>query len=213
MTDEWKPQVVVAGDHLRKLAFRAGVDAEEVWAHPTNAELAAKRENPDMLSAGDVIHLPVKPPQSLPVRAQTGNKYRAFVPMIAVRLNLASERCDLAGERFEVHGVRSDKAEPVGTVGQGGEVAFEVPTDIRAIELHLPRVGMVMPIRVGDLDPPDERSGVVQRLRTLGYLREGPASDEDIAYAVRLFQHAYGMTASGRLDSDTRRALKSAHGQ
>ena len=37
----WKVHVVRQGEYLRKLAHRFGVDPDELWNHPKNAELKA----------------------------------------------------------------------------------------------------------------------------------------------------------------------------
>lgn len=55
------PYTAKAGDWLAKIAQEHGTTVSEIWNHPDNAEHRAKRGSPDVLYAGDVIHIPYTP--------------------------------------------------------------------------------------------------------------------------------------------------------
>jgi hypothetical protein len=208
MGKPWVPYVVQQGDHLRKLAFRHGATPEAVWRHATNSDLAKRRKNMDTLSPGDVLHLPSEPPPPLELRAKTSNRYRATVPTVPVHVHLDANGASLSGQPFEVHGFRS--GDPLtGTVPESGAISIDVPLHVREIEIVLPRAGIKIPLSIGDLDPIEEQSGVVQRLHNMGYLPGGGDVEPDVlASALRAFQKDHGVAQTGTIDEATRRALE-----
>lgn len=212
MAKPWVPYVIQQGDHLRKLAFRVGIDAETLWRHEKNQELCKRRKNMDLLHPGDVLHVPGEPAPALELSVGTVNRYKAKVPTVHVKLKLESAVRSLAGQRFEVHGV-SEGAEPLrGTTTAEGEAAFDVPVLVREVELRLPDAGLVIPVLVGDLDPIDEPSGVTQRLRNLGFLPPtGEVRAEDVTLALMAFQTEQKLPVTGGVDDETRRALEERH--
>ncbi|WP_437956184.1 peptidoglycan-binding domain-containing protein [Sorangium sp. So ce119] len=212
MAKPWVPYVIQQGDHLRKLAFRFGMEAETLWRHEKNQALSQRRKNMDLLHPGDVLHVPAEPAPALELSAGTMNRYKARVPTIPVKLQLESAVRSLAGQRFEVHGV-GEGVEPIcGTTTAEGEAAFDVPVLVREVELRLPDAGLVIPVLVGDLDPIDEPSGVAQRLRNLGFLPPiGEVEAEDVTLALMAFQREQGLAVTGAVDDETRRALEARH--
>ncbi|KYF50522.1 hypothetical protein BE08_02365 [Sorangium cellulosum] len=212
MAKPWVPYVIQQGEHLRKLAFRFGMDAETLWRHEKNQELARRRKNMDLLHPGDVLHVPAEPAPALDISAGTMNRYRARVPAVPVKIQLESAVRSLAGQRFEVHGI-GEGVEPIrGTTTAEGEAAFDVPVLVREVELRLPDAGLVIPVLVGDLDPIDEPSGVAQRLRNLGYLpAAGGVAAGDVTLALMAFQREQALPVTGAADDETRRALEERH--
>jgi hypothetical protein len=202
---------VQQGDHLDKLAYRFGTDPDTLWQNGKNAELVARRKNRSTLYPGDVLYVPAEPTPPLPLEAGSTNKYTARVPKIAVTLKIDSKQRPVAGKPFEVHGLGG--AEPVrGTCGASGEVSFQAPVIVREVQVCIPEVGMVIPVHIGGLDPLEERSGAVQRLRNLGYLpaRANP-SEALVAQAIRAFQRSCQLEETGALDAATLQALERAH--
>lgn len=211
----WMPHVVAQGEHLDRLAVRAGSDPETVWSHERNRSLAAFR-NKDMLCPGDTVFLPRDRGEGLDISPGTKNTYRLAIPTTPVKLVLDLGRRSIANKPFEVRGVPG--AKPIrGVTTPEGAVSFRVPVWVRRVELRIPEVGIVMPVSVGDLDPIEETSGVTQRLRSLGYLpvlpglRSEAALAETLAAALSAFQRAVGIPPHGRIDADTRAALVQVH--
>ncbi|MBK8937949.1 MAG: peptidoglycan-binding protein [Polyangiaceae bacterium] len=212
MTTTWLPYVIQQGDHVAKLAFRAGVDTQSVWEHETNKALADLRGNLCVLLPGDVLHLPSSPPATLDVTKGTKNRYRAAVPTMQIKVELRSDSRDLGGHRFVLTGAGLPR--PVeGKLTREAILEAQIPITARHVEVRLPDAGLVVRLRVGDLDPVAEESGVVQRLRNLGYLpRAEDITADDLDSAVKRFQADKGLTVDGQLGAETRSALLSEHG-
>jgi peptidoglycan hydrolase-like protein with peptidoglycan-binding domain len=90
-------------------------------------------------------------------------------------------------------------------------VKVQVPVTAREVQVALPGLHMVVPVRVGHLDPPATTSGARQRLDHLGYHRPTGAGPDDDARALRQFQRDHGLPETGEADEATRRALEDAH--
>jgi hypothetical protein len=61
------PYVVRTGDHLELIAHRVGSDVNTIWNDPKNAELKKKRAQPNMLCRGDILYVPARKIEWLPV--------------------------------------------------------------------------------------------------------------------------------------------------
>jgi hypothetical protein len=80
--------------------------------------------------------------------------------------------------------------------------------------LTIPALNLVVPIKIGHLDPEKEESGWKGRLMNLGYFVEAdPDSDElRLRYALEEFQCDHGLKITGKPDDATLRKLKEVHG-
>jgi peptidoglycan hydrolase-like protein with peptidoglycan-binding domain len=99
-----------------------------------------------------------------------------------------------------------------GTTDGEGNLEFTIlPTASRGVLRILERE---FPLAFGNLDPIDTATGVQARLNQLGY--PAGAVDGDIGDkttgAVKLFQEESGIDATGKLDNETRQALKNRYG-
>lgn len=205
------PYVVRQGDYLTKLAHTRGFSAEDVWNDPKNAELKERRGDMEVLCPGDILFLPDASPEPLDVQGGGSNVYAAEVPSVEVHLILKDADGPIANEPYTIGGL----GDPVnGTTGADGGVSMAVPIHIREIELRVPGKHAVYTVLVGDLDPPDEPSGVAMRLDHLGYLDRSTAATDggDLREAIAAFQSDQGMDPTGMLDPDTRKALIAVHG-
>lgn len=215
---EVRPYVVKQGDHLRKLAHRHGFDAAEVWEHPKNAELRALRRSFDVLAPGDILFLPTEPRPGFPFTPREKNLYTAKAPVIEVTLVFKDGERPLAQEPYEIHGLGGAQGEVAShaETDAEGRATLRVPVTAREVSVFFPRANVMYPVRIGDMDPETEMSGVKKRLQNLGYLRAdvGPELDEGelVRGAIYAFQAAHGIPCSGKLDATTREALVTAHG-
>jgi hypothetical protein len=218
MSGDYRPYIVRQGDYLARLAHIHGFDAGEVWNHEQNAALRELGRTPDVLAPGDVLYLPVKPKEGLAFSANTSNRYQAEVPKVKVSLIFKDDDRVLSDEPYEVHGLGSE-----GSSGQAderktdadGRVNLELPVTAREVTVVFPRQNVAYEVRVGDMDPEAELSGIKKRLENLGFLvheREGASDDEYLRGAVASFQKKSGLPATGTLDDATKKALKDAHG-
>lgn len=211
--------VVKQGEYLDQIAHRLGIRASGIWEHAANAELRARRAQPNMLAPGDLLHIPEES-EPAPVAVVVGgtNRFTAYVPRTKVAFVVNVEGVPVADEPFVVEGlvdIRNGRTDGAGTV------ELEVPIDVREVRVVFPRLARAFPVKVGELDPPDERSGVRQRLEHLGYcgwtLQDGPrvpataAGGEALDDAIRMFQRDNGLAPTGVIDDATRDALATSH--
>jgi hypothetical protein len=211
------PYIVRQGDYLAKLAFVKGFDADEVWNDPANEELKKRRGDADILAPGDILYVPDKQAEEAPIQKGQENSYAASVPKIKVKLQLQSSGEPLAGKAYHIEGLGDEVKGS--TEGDGG-VSFEAPVTIREVALVLDESGTRYEIRIGDLDPHDELSGIRTRLAHLGYMEQIDGRgdyDEDAlkhiaALALSAFQSAQGIDVTGQPDDATLAALVKAHG-
>lgn len=212
MPKPWVPHVIQQGEHIRKLAYRYGVDPNTLWKHDKNKDLAAQRKNMDLVAPGDVLHVPAEPLPGLDITVGGKNRYKATIPSVPVSVHLASPKRSLTGQAFEVHGAGSG-GEPIrGTTDGSGVASFEVPVIVREVEVRLPDAGLLIPVHIGDLDPIEEPSGAAQRLQNLGFLPAGEdLTPEQTESAIRAFQREHGLPETGGLDEATKKALQEKH--
>jgi type VI secretion system secreted protein VgrG len=208
-----QPYVIRQGDFLDKLAFRHGFDAEKVWNDGKNADLKAKRKDPNQLAPGDVLHFARSSKKQYPLTHGTSNEYRATIPLVKTRLVFTDARKPFAGEQYTVEGLLQPLS---GKADNSGVLELELPIHVREVRVVFPKRGQVFLVRVGDVDPVAENSGVKARLAHLGYLRAGGpvefVSDDGLEAAIRQFRRDQGLPASGEIDDALRAALEKAHG-
>jgi hypothetical protein len=221
--------VVRQGDYLSRLACAYGFDANAVWNDPANRELRGRRPNPEVLLPGDVLRIPEAPDAGLSVSSGSTHRYRAHVPTTRVTIRLHEEAKPKAGEAFVIEGAGPERI--VGTTGDSGVIAFDVPITVSECLLRLPKRGVAYPLLVGHLDPHNEPSGVAARLEHLGFLApdlrttlergllgagayrptvpEPPA--DALVEAIKSFQRYAGIQPTGVANEETMEALRRAH--
>lgn len=197
------------GESVASLAAAAGHAPATLWQHPANAALREKRASMNVLSPGDEIFIPDVRAKSF--GAETGKRYRfrlRGVPAV-FRLRLLRDgepRRDLA-YRLEVAG-----AVIQGRTDARGVLVAHVPPDVREMRLFLDGERTPHLLRVGNLDPVDDISGLQQRLENLGVACvESGVLDDGTRSALRRFQRLVGLAETGEPDAETRRRLQEAH--
>lgn len=211
-----KPHIVKQGDYLTRLAATMGFDLNEVWNHPKNAELKARRPNYDILCPGDVLFVPDKAKEGLRFEPGAVNRYRARVPKVKLKLEFRSSDSRLANAEFTVEG---DATPAKGTTDGEGKIELAASVFAQTIRVVFPALDKAFTVFVGHLDPVTELSGVKARLTHLRYLLPPPEDDDGyegyddwLAFAVRDFQRTQGLPVTGVMDDATRAALVAAHG-
>jgi hypothetical protein len=203
----WRPYVVAQGDTTSSLAARHGIARDAILGHEHNATLFEKRKNPDILLAGDIVHLPEDPPRNwLPVKLGKANRFQATLHEITLRIALpayASSPYSASAEGVTL----------TGTADANGRIELRVPAHVPLVRVQFSAPAGVVHLHVGHLDPIDSRSGLRQRLTNLGI----PVGDEDGDHALRralaIFQSRHDLDPTGVLDADTRTRLEEKHGQ
>ena len=206
---------VEQGDYLAAIAAEAGFpDWKPIWDAAENQPLRDAGRTPDCLFPGDKLFVPDK--TSKDVKVTPGQKYKATVTKGALKIRI--KLSDFAGNprkstacKLSVDGKDTDL-----TTDDDGLV--ELPIDPGAKSGTLTIGDDEYELAIGSLDPIDQRSGAIARLRNLGYLADAAddgMSDVDpeaLRFAVELFQARAGLPLAGNdLDSITD-ALKEAYG-
>ncbi len=216
--------IIRQGDHLAGLAARLGFDADEVWQHERNAELRERRDNPQVLSPGDILYVPDPPANALTLQPNTENRYRAPQPALRIALVVDDGSGRLANAAYRLEGLSSPRE---GTTDGDGSLEEWVPPRTREVRLVFPEhEDLTMTLPLGHLDPIEQTSGTWDRLEALGYLASitlaDPSALEEVldvdernrrlAAALRTFQSDRDLEQTGTLDDETRAALEEAHG-
>lgn len=201
------------GDCASSIAYRHGLTWKKVWNHPANAQLKGLRGNPNILCPGDRLYIPERELKHHPSATDRRHRFvRKGVPE-TLSLTLRREGKPLAGEPYTLH---VGAVKHSGTTDSQGRVQVPIVPDAESAMLIVGRgdAAQAYELRLGHVDPVSEISGVQARLRNLGYdcgALDGRRS-ETLAQAVRAFQEAAGLQATGQIDEATRRALVREHG-
>src|SRR4051812_21451021 len=87
-----RPYVIRQGDYLTRLAHTMGFDPVSVWNDDENRVLRERRPNPDILTPGDILHVPDAPTlEPLKLSAGGTNKFKAKVPKVKVSVAFQHE--------------------------------------------------------------------------------------------------------------------------
>jgi hypothetical protein len=213
-----KPYIVRQGDYLTKLGHLRGFEPEKIWNDPKNADLKKKRASMDTLEPGDIVYVPDEPRPRLPVQSGIVNNYVARIPKVPVNLKLQIGGKILDKEPYEIRGLGP---KPItGATDENGNLSTQVHVHVREIEVHLTDRNKTLRVRVGDMDPINELSGLQKRLTHLGFYVPTKTGTENfdaldphqIVSALRAFQASRKIQVTGRLCDDTRKALIAASG-
>jgi hypothetical protein len=218
---------VQQGDCMSSIAYENGFLWKTLWNLPENAALKAKRKNPNVLLAGDIVYIPdlrVKQ-EPRPTDAQ-----HQFVKLgVPEKLNMKlldknHKPRPNVDYILVVDGVlRKGKTdgsgritEPIPPNAKKGKLTFAAPPDVDATGKPIPSKpkNQVMTLQLGHLNPISEVSGLKARLANLGFYN-GPIDEnlDDIAKAaIGAFQARQGIRVTSAADAATQQQLQGLHG-
>jgi len=205
--------VVKEGDCLTNIADKYGFFVDTLWSHAANAELKEKRKRPDVLLAGDVVHIPDKTVKEETV--SIGGHHRFLKKGIPAKVKLRityRSKPDAQVPWVVVVDGRTQK----GTTDSDGILEFAIPPAAKVADVRVgpPEREKKFQLQLGVIDPIEELSGVRSRLENLGFPcgSEDDGADGATKEAILLFQKSFGHPEpSGELDERTRQELKSLH--
>ncbi len=190
-----QPYVIRQGDHIGRLAYELGFDADAVWNDPANDDLRQIRTDPNILWPTDVLYVPTPAePESQDLVVGDTNSFVADPPTMDLRLmfsdpGLASKPVTIA-ELPDLTGL---------TIAGDGTLSLTVPVTLDAVTVVFDDETSFS-CQVAFLDPINTLSGVAGRLQNLGFL--SPRADPG-AIAIDVVRSALGVfLASYATDDD-----------
>ena len=208
---------VKPGDCLTKIAADFGLgDYKDIYDHQANAEYRKLRPNPNVIQPVDKIFIPETIPFARTLA--TGQRHTILVKQPRATLQVYVQDADgdpVSGKNYvlRVEG-QTDKK---GTTKDDGLVKEDVPAAATVASIDFPEDGFSFEVKLGHLDPLDERMALAARLRNLGF--SCPESNdlgemtERIQYALARLQAENGLDPTGELDDQTRDLLLQLHDQ
>lgn len=207
---------VQQGESTEQLAAAHRHFWRTVWMHPRNADLRARRKNPNILREGDELFIP--PRRVRDERCATTKEHVFRVRGVPSKLTV---RClDLmgrprAGEPFVLTGPGLDVR---GTVDPDGWVKASISPEVPRATLHVGDPDSsnleTWELKLGHLDPAEDLGGVCNRLHNLGYYPGPPLDLPDAALlrAMDAFRADHDLPDNDELDEAFRDALARVHG-
>jgi N-acetylmuramoyl-L-alanine amidase len=203
---------VKQGECLETIAAQHGWLAQALWDQPENAKLKEQRKDMHCLAPGDVVTVPTRRPRGEPVPTDGVGRFQLAVELPKLRVRLLDDAKPRAGEAYKLEYDDGQLLE--GSTDGDGWVEQPLPVSVRKAELVLKDGAERYALAVGSLDPADVPSGAQGRLHNLGYYfgeldgELGPMT----AAALKRFQQAKGLDATGALDEATAEALRGEYG-
>lgn len=211
---------VEAGDSMASIADLTGHFWQTIWDDAANKNLKEIRENPETLLPGDKVTVPPLREKKETRETDLIHTFKRRGVPILVSFTVAEQAPEgmvFAGKRYVlVVGKRryEGKTDENGRLehwvtpsAKHGTLSVDINTDGFPDTLS-------WTLKIGQVPPIDTMTGVLWRLKNLGYARADPtATEEDTATAsIRKFQHDYGLPDTGEPDVATRDKLESVHG-
>lgn len=204
---------VAQGDTIERLASRFGLLPETIAQHPENAMLIDDARTITILHPGDVIFIPAKRMREETRATEARHRFIRKMPTRRLHVRFLMDDKPRANLTYSI---TVDGGPPVDDTTDGeGYIDQPIPRFAEQAVVHFADdpADVSYTLLIGHLNPLSSDSGVVQRLRNLGYYWGDIPDDwtEDAAGALRQFQTDKGLPVTGVPDDQTRAALKSAH--
>lgn len=202
--------VVRPGECLDSIASRLGLRSSVVWNHDDNAALKAKRRDPNALLPGDRLFVPERCGKYEPCATASRHRFRRLGVPVKLRIQFLDENGDpFAGEPYRLC-VDGDTTE--GKLDQQGFLDTWIAPESSEGYVLLTGDALRFDLKLGELDPADEISGVQARLKNLGYDCEVTGQlDQATIAALHRFQDDHDLKRSSTLDGPTWEGIERAH--
>jgi hypothetical protein len=204
---------VESGECISSIAYQYGFFPDTLWNDPANAALKALRQDPNVLSPGDIVNIPDPRPKQETRPTGALHRFQLKTAPAKLRLQILEDDQPLAFQPFRItidgHVTRSGA-----TTGEG-YVIVSIPPNARSAVLVVGQGDGTREyrLRLGHLRPVEELEGVQTRLENLGY----PCGEEygtlgpGTVAALKAFQASQGLAVTGQPDDATRSKLEELH--
>lgn len=201
--------VVRQGECISSIAEEYGLMPEAIWNDGANAELKAKRKDPNVLHPGDRLVIREKVIKEASKATEKRHRFVRKGTPAKLRLRFLCDDQPIANEPYELdlgNRVISGKTKPDGWLEEA------IPPGLTHGSILIGK--RRFPLSLGHVDPATEVTGAQTRLRNLGYYAGavGGDLDEETGNALRAFQKKMGIPETGKLDPGTQSKLLSEHG-
>lgn len=196
---------VKQGDCIFSIAVEHGFFADTIWNDPNNAELKKKREDPNVLLPGDVVFIRDKQLKEVSEPTNQVHKFRCKNTPKKLRIQLMNFDTPISNLEYTVD---IDGKESKGKTDSEGWIKLTILPNAKLAKLVLAD-GSKYELKLGNLDPVDEITGIQGRLRNLGFYEgsvNGQMTDETKS-ALRDFQHSHDLAVTGETDDQTKDLL------
>lgn len=198
---------VEQGDCISSIACARGFFWQTLWNDPSNAALKSKRQDPNVLMEGDVVHIPDLTAKQQPGSTEKRHKFKLKGVPAKLKIRVLRKGKPRKNEPYRLV---IDGQSVTGTTDGDGFVKGSLPPDAQEGKLTVGESGNqeTFVLRFGHLDPMDSEDGVAGRLKNLGY-----SAAKDFPGALKKFQADNGLPVTGEADDATRNKLKELFGQ
>ncbi len=195
------------GETTSSLAKKKGFFWKTIWEHPENAGLRAKRKDPNVLYETDDIFIPEREIKKVSKGTEAQHVFRRKGEPSKIKMQMFALGKPRANEDyiFDVDGKQTN-----GKTDGDGKLEHFIPGDAKSGKLIFKGGKEIHSLRLGNLDPLDQISGVQQRLNNLGYNCGGENGKlgEKTKAALKKFQADNKLNASGEPDAATKAKLQ-----
>jgi N-acetylmuramoyl-L-alanine amidase len=205
--------IVQQGECLASIAAVYGMSWNDVWAASENESLRAKRPSPHVLFPGDEIVIPERASKEVERSTDAKHRFRKKGTAVRLRLQLLDHDIPRAGEEYVL---KVEALEFQGKTDGEGRLEHLVPPGAMRAVLRIGSYdsGEDYILKIGELDPVTEISGVQSRLSNLGFACGpidgifGPRTEQ----ALTEFQRRNQLELTGVPDATTQSELVKRHG-
>ena len=198
---------VGVGETTSSLAKKKGFFWRTIWEHPENAGLRAKRKDPNVLFETDEIFIPEREPKNVSKGTEAEHIFRRKGEPSKIKIQMLKLGEPRANEDYIFD---ADGKQTNGKTDGDGRLEHFIPGDAKSGKLIFKGGKEVHHLKLGNLDPLDQISGVQQRLNNLGYNCGGEMGKlgEKTKAALKKFQTDNKLNVSGEPDAATKAKLQ-----